>query len=316
MPSVRTASRSSSAQPMARPGPSKMARTPSPVIFTKRPRYCSTTLRAIVSWLRSTSFQRRSPIAAACRVESTKSVYSTAARTRSGSTTERAPVMILTLFAAAIGLAGLVTHVAMEAEYKLIYLLAFGVAPLVAIAWNFWKRTLLTRGIFVLALAICFPTNALTSFCFAIKPPHESRDPSRLRLLSWIREQTLPNSICVEYPWWEKYQTSDSAFLYLDRYYFDIAVYGNRRQLIGYGAPMLEQWGYRDIGLRQELARKLVKGEPLTPADVSYLTRLRAPIIVVTDVSVVGSEEFDSTTYVQVYADGNLRAYRVVLAES
>jgi len=93
-------------------------------------------------------------------------------------------------------------------------------------------------------------------------------------------------------------------------------VYGNRRQLVGYTAPMLEQWGYRDIGLRQELARKLVKGGPLTPADVSYLTGLHAPIIVVTNVSVVGSEEFDSSTYVQVYADGDLRAYRVILAES
>jgi len=83
---------------------------------------------------------------------------------------------------------------------------------------NFWKRTVLTRVIFWLALVICIPTNALTSYCFAEKPPREIRDSTRLRLLTWIREQTPANAICVEYPWWEQYQTSDAAFLYLDRY--------------------------------------------------------------------------------------------------
>jgi len=120
----------------------------------------------------------------------------------------------------------------------------------------------------------------------------------------------------VEYPWWEKYQTSASAYFYLDRFWFDIGVYGNRRQLIGYTAPMLEQWGYRDIELRQDLARKLIKGERLAPTDVSYLAGLRAPIIVVTDVSFAGGNEFDPAVYVPVYEDGAVRAYRVVLAES
>jgi hypothetical protein len=224
--------------------------------------------------------------------------------------------IVLALFAGAIAVAALITHVALEAEYKLIYLLAFGLAPLVAGAWNFWNRTLATRTIFILALAISAPTNALTSYCFATKPPRESRDPTRFRLFDWIRDQTPGNAILVEYPWWEKYQTSDSAFLYLDRFWFDIGVYADRRQLIGYGAPMLEQWGYRDIGLRQALAAKLTKGDALAPDDVAYLIRLRAPIIVVTNASVVGNEGFDRAIYSKIYEDGDLRAYRVLLPES
>jgi hypothetical protein len=225
-------------------------------------------------------------------------------------------VIILTLFAVTISAAALVTHVELEAEYKLVYLLAFGLAPLVSISWKVWRCTFLTRAVFVLALVVCVPTNMLTSYCFITQPPRENRDPTRLRLLDWIREKTPVNAILIEYPWWVKYQTSDAEYFYLDRFWFDIGVYGNRRQLVGYTAPMLEQWGYRDIGLRQELAQKLVKGDPLTSADVSYLKGLRAPIIVVTNVSFVGNKEFDSTTYVRIYEDADLRAYRVVLAES
>jgi hypothetical protein len=227
---------------------------------------------------------------------------------------QRTPI-ILVLFAATIMAAALITHVTLEAEYKLIYLLAFGLAPLVALAWNFWNRTLVTRLIFVLALAICLPTNALTSYCFVTKPPRENRDPTRLQLLKWIREQTPANAVLVEYPWWERYQTSDAAFLYLDRYWFDIAVYARRRQLIGYGAPMLEQWGYRDIELRQVLAKKLTAGERLGPADISYLAQLGSPIIVVTNASILNSEAFDSAKYEQMYEDGDLRIYRVILGE-
>lgn len=224
--------------------------------------------------------------------------------------------IVLALFAGATAIAALITHVALEAEYKIIYLLAFGITPLVALAWKFWNRTMLTRAIFVLALALCVPTNVLTSYCFAAKPPQESRDPTRLRLLSWTRDQTPRDAIVVEYPWWEKYQTSDAAFLYLDRYYFDMAVYANRRQLIGYGAPMLEQWGYRDIGLRQALARKLTEGETLTSDDIAYLNGLHAPIIVVTNVSMAGLGGFDPAIYGKVYEDGDLRAYRVILPSS
>lgn len=224
--------------------------------------------------------------------------------------------IILALFAGAIAVAALITHVALEAEYKLIYLLAFGLTPLVAIAWNFWNRTLITRMIFVLALAVCVPTNLLTSYCFTVRPPRENRDPSRLRLLDWAREKTPADAILIEYPWWTKYQTSDAAYFYLDRFWFDIGVYGNRRQLIGYTAPMLEQWGYRDIELRQALAAKLTKGEALAADDISYLTRLRAPIIVVTNASIVGNEGFDRAVYSKIYEDGDLRAYRVLLPES
>src|SRR5262249_10349924 len=160
-------------------------------------------------------------------------------------------------------------------------------------AWNFWRKTFVTRAIFVLALALCLPTNVLTSYCFTTQPPRESRDPTRLRLLAWIREQTPTNSILIENPWWEKYQTSDPAFLYLDRFCFDIGVYANRRQLLGYGTPMLEQWGYRDIELRQALAHKLIEGEALNADDVAYLYHLHAPIIVVTNISTAALGGFD-----------------------
>jgi hypothetical protein len=221
-------------------------------------------------------------------------------------------VVVLILFGATVAVAALVTHVALEAEYKLIYLLAFGLAPLIALSWHWWGKTWVTRLAFIFALAFCVPTNAFTSYCFLKNPPRENRDPTRLRLLNWIREQTPVDAICVEYPWWEKYQTSDAAFLYLDRYWFDLNVYANRRQLIGYGAPMLEQWGYRDIELRQALAGKLTKGERLAPADVSYLAKLHAPIIVIINASVSGGEGFDPAAYQRIYEDGNLRAYRVV----
>ena len=225
-------------------------------------------------------------------------------------------VEVLALFSASTAAAALIIHVTFEAEYKLIYLLVFALTPLVAVAWNSWKRILVTQLLFGLALVVCIPTNAFTSYAFTIRPPRENRQPNRTQLMAWIREQTPADAICVEFPWWEKYQTSDAAFLYLDRYYFDIAVYANRRQLIGYGMPMLEQWGYRDITLRQELARKLMKGERLTSADVSYLAALRAPIIVVTNVSVVGNEAFDPARYVWIYQDSDLRVYRIVLGQS
>jgi hypothetical protein len=116
----------------------------------------------------------------------------------------------------------------------------------------------------------------------------------------------------VEYPWWQEYQTTDATFLYLDRYFFDIGVYANRRQLIGYKG-MLEQWGYRDIDLREALDLKLTVGARLDLSDESYLSSLGAPIIVVTTPSRVGDGGFDSAGYVPIYEDGDLRAYRVVL---
>ena len=78
---------------------------------------------------------------------------------------------------------------------------------------------------------------------------------------------------------------------------------------------MLEQWGYRDIGLRQALAGKLTKGQALALDDVSYLTGLHAPVVVVTNVSIVGNEGFDPATYLKIYEDGDLRAYRLLLPE-
>jgi hypothetical protein len=222
------------------------------------------------------------------------------------------PVLFLLFFAGATTVAALITHVSLEAEYKVIYLLAFGLAPLVAASWNFWRANLVRRIIFCLGLGICVPTDAIQSYCFTTQPPHEARDPARSRLLFWIREQTPVDAILVEYPWWQEYQTTDATFLYLDRYFFDIGVYSNRRQLIGYKG-MLEQWGYRDIDLREALDLKLTVGARLDLSDESYLSSLGAPIIVVTTPSRVGDGGFDSAGYVPIYEDGDLRAYRVVL---
>jgi hypothetical protein len=147
------------------------------------------------------------------------------------------------------------------------------------------------------------------------RPPREKREPARVRLLQWIRERTPANAILVEYPYWLEQHGSDAAYLYLDRYWFDIAVYADRRQLVGYETPMLEQWGYCDIGLRQTLARKLTTGEPLDSADTSYLASFDAPIIVVTNSAAMRFDMFDSTVYVPIYQDSDLRVYRVVLAK-
>lgn len=225
------------------------------------------------------------------------------------------PALFLILFAGVIAAAALVTHVAMGAEYKFVYLLALALGPLVALAWDAWRRTLLTRLIFVIALALCVPTNAFTSYAFATWPPREARAPSRARLLEWIRDRTPTDAILVEYPYWTEQQNSDVAYLYLDRYWFDIAIYAGRRQLIGYTSDILEGWGYRDIGKRRALAGKLTNGEPLDPTAQAYLDALGGPIIVVTNSDMLRAGAFDPATYVNLDADGDFRAYRVALTQ-
>ena len=79
---------------------------------------------------------------------------------------------------------------------------------------------------------------------------------------------------------------------------------------------MLEQWGYRDIALRQALAHKLIEGGSLSAADVSYLSSFRASIIVVTSSAAVRRDAFDPGIYLPVYQDGDIRAYRVVFSQS
>jgi hypothetical protein len=76
---------------------------------------------------------------------------------------------------------------------------------------------------------------------------------------------------------------------------------------------MLEQWGYRDIDVREALALKLTVGAHLDPSDALYLMSLRAPVIVITNPSRVGHDGFDAAGYIPIYEDGDLRAYRVVL---
>jgi hypothetical protein len=223
--------------------------------------------------------------------------------------------LFLALFVTAITAGALVVKVALDAEYKLVYLLLLGLGPIIALAWDVWRQTRVTQFVFVVALAVSVPTSALTSYSFATRPPHEKREPSRIRLLQWIRERTPADAILVEYPYWLEQRASDAAYLYLDRYWFDIAVYANRRQFIGYETGMLEQWGYHDIALRQTLARKLIEGQTLDSADVSYLTSFGAPIILVTNSAAVRPDMLDPAVYLPVYEDGEIRAYRVVLAK-
>ena len=71
----------------ARVGASKVARMPSPVDFTKRPRNRSTSSRPMRSWRSRSRLHRWSPRSAACSVDRTMSVNRTVARTRSASCT-------------------------------------------------------------------------------------------------------------------------------------------------------------------------------------------------------------------------------------
>ena len=86
-------------------------------------------------------------------------------------------------------------------------------------------------------------------------------------------------------------------------------------RLIGYETGMLEQWGYRDIAVRQTLARKLAEGQPLGSADVSYLTSFGAAIIMVTNSAAVRPDTLDPAVYLPVYEDSDIRAYRVAVAK-
>jgi hypothetical protein len=117
----------------------------------------------------------------------------------------------------------------------------------------------------------------------------------------------------VEYPYWLEQPASDAAYLYFDRYWFDIAVYADRRQLIGYGSDMLEQWGYRDIASRQVLAHSLMNTDPLTSTDKSYLMALAAPIIVVVNPRIPVAAAFDPESYVLIHEDGDTRVYRALI---
>jgi hypothetical protein len=80
------------ARRMARPGPSKVARIPSPVVFTSRPSNSPTRRAASSSCTSSSWRQRRSPSRPARSVEATMSVNSTVASTRLGSGRRWTPV--------------------------------------------------------------------------------------------------------------------------------------------------------------------------------------------------------------------------------
>src|SRR6516165_9765053 len=92
MPNAGTASRIAIAQRIARCGPSNIARKPSPEVFTSRPRKRASCERTTASCASSNACQSRSPISAARRVESTMSVNSTVASTRSSTKSAWCPV--------------------------------------------------------------------------------------------------------------------------------------------------------------------------------------------------------------------------------
>ena len=69
VPSVPIASADRAAQRIARAGPSKVARKPSPVRLTSRPRWRSSARRKSASWRSSRTRQSRSPSSAARSVE-------------------------------------------------------------------------------------------------------------------------------------------------------------------------------------------------------------------------------------------------------
>jgi hypothetical protein len=83
-PIARSSSRKAAAQRIPRPGPSKVASTPSPVVLMSWPWNSSTTRRASSSCTSSSSRQRRSPSRLACSVDPTMSVNNTVASTRVG----------------------------------------------------------------------------------------------------------------------------------------------------------------------------------------------------------------------------------------
>jgi hypothetical protein len=91
-PMLRSSSRSAAAQRIPRPGPSKVAMSPSPVVLTNRPPHSSTTRCASSSCTSRSLRQRRSPSSLARSVEPTMSVNSTVASTRLGSGTRWPPV--------------------------------------------------------------------------------------------------------------------------------------------------------------------------------------------------------------------------------
>jgi len=76
---------------------------------------------------------------------------------------------------------------------------------------------------------------------------------------------------------------------------------------------MLEQWAIVTSNSGNS-GKRLTAGQRLDPADVSYLAQLGAPIIVVTNASVVDSEGFDTARYARIYEEADLRYFGSSLA--
>jgi len=227
---------------------------------------------------------------------------------------EPRPVVFLWGWVAALVIASLFVRIPGEVQYKFIYLLLFGLAPLAARAWTAWSRTRPGRLAFLVALVIGVPTTLVTSYAFTVDPPREQLPPERRADLEWIRRQTPPESVFVEEPYWLEAPASPGDSLYPDRRWLDIPVHASRRCLVAYhGLVLREQWGYRDIPYRRRLARRLTEGRPLREDDAAYLSGLAAPVYVVAHGAGAAAAAFDPRRYAPVYARNELRIYRVLL---
>ena len=227
---------------------------------------------------------------------------------------EPRPVVFLWGWVAALVIASLFVRIPGEVQYKFIYLLLFGLAPLAARAWTAWSRTRPGRLAFLVALVIGVPTTLVTSYAFTVDPPREQLPPERRADLEWIRRQTPPESVFVEEPYWLEAPASPGDSLYPDRRWLDIPVHASRRCLVAYhGLVLREQWGYRDVPYRRRLARRLTEGRPLREDDAAYLSGLAAPVYVVAHGAGAAAAAFDPRRYAPVYARNELRIYRVLL---
>ncbi|MGE0455011.1 MAG: hypothetical protein AB7O37_09100 [Vicinamibacteria bacterium] len=200
-----------------------------------------------------------------------------------------------------------VTLVAGGAQYKLLYLALFPLAPIAAAA-----RTASGRRLRSAAVALFLPSCVITSLAFSWRPPDASVEAGRARLLEWIRAATPVESIFVEEPFWEREGRSTAQVVRDDRRYFDIVIHARRRMLVGYDPVVLgAQWGHSGVQRRQRLAALLLAGEPLNLEQLRYLDALSGAVFVVVHSPQPDTEAFAASRYRLVHAAPDARVYRL-----
>jgi hypothetical protein len=224
-------------------------------------------------------------------------------------------IVFLWGWVASLTTAALLVRIPGAVQYKFVYLLLFGLAPLAARAWVGWSRTRAGRTAFLAALAAGVPTSLVTSYAFTVDPPRDRLSAERQADLEWIRRQTPVDSVFVEEPDWLGAPASAEASAHRDRRWLDIPVHASRRSLVGYhGLVLREQWGHRDVPYRRRLARRLAEGRPLREDDTAHLARLAAPVYVVSHAGALAPAAFGPQYYTLAYERNEVRIYRVLLA--